>query len=151
MGNVQTLVMDLPEGQLFTGFAIMDENLIAIFRGVPLQLIEWHVSFADHLVENFLWLFHAALPFIFVSGWLRYTGYQVSTMGRRRPTRGPGLRTDLRPRRIQLRVSAGSITASISRDTAMLSALPFSYCSATSFSNMACWAASSPALAISLR
>ena len=58
-------------------------------------------------------------------------GHQVSTQGRFLPVRGGGGGQARRPSTIQRRVSAGSMTSSISNRDAVLIALPCSYMPAT--------------------
>src|SRR5450759_4334546 len=59
------------------------------------------------------------------------SSYQASMQGRLRCVRGSGFGTDRRPAMIQWRVSAGSITSSISSTEAIEVALPLAYNSAT--------------------
>ena len=77
--------------------------------------------------------------------------YQVSINGRFLPSRGTGFGVDLKPAMIQCRVSLGSMTSSISKAVAKLTALPRSYICATRYSYSSLRASVSSMASSSLR
>ena len=70
--------------------------------------------------------------------WSGHGCHHVSMLGLRLPSRGPRDGKDFNPRMIHRRDSAGSITLSISKSSAMPMAEPFSYIPATRRSYSAC-------------